>query len=434
MSEMVKITLDENEVPRSFYNVLPDLPEPLAPPLNPKTHEPVSPADLGAIFPKELIRQEMSGEQLIPIPGEVRDALIRFGRPTPLIRAERLEKALRTPAKIYFKHEGLNPCGSHKPNTAIAQAYYNAKEGIEHLATETGAGQWGTALAYASMLFGLRCTVFMVRNSFAQKPGRKTMIESYGATIHASPSTKTAYGRKVLSEMPDTPGSLGIAISEAIEVAASDPKTNYSLGSVLNHVLLHQTVIGQELKMQFAKAEIEPDFLIGCIGGGSNFGGMVFPFAKGKMEGRTSARLIGVEPESCPTVTKGEYRYDSGDTAGMTPLLKMHTLGSSFIPPAIHAGGLRYHGMAPTVSMLMKHGVAEAEAYGQDDVLEAARLFARTEGIIAAPESSHAIASAIRHATECRKSGAAKTIVFNLSGHGLLDLSFYAEGAMGGGK
>jgi tryptophan synthase beta chain len=425
---MIKITLDENEVPKNFYNVLPDLPERLAPPLNPKTREPVSPSDLEAIFPKELIRQEMSAEGSIPVPSEVRDALIRFGRPTPLIRAERLEKHLRTPAKIYFKHEGLNPCGSHKPNTAIAQAYYNAKEGIEHLATETGAGQWGTALAYASMLFGLKCTVFMVRNSFEQKPGRKTMIESYGATIHPSPSPVTAYGRKIQKEMPDTPGSLGIAISEAIEIAASDPKTNYSLGSVLNHVLLHQTVIGQELKLQFAKAEIEPDFLIGCIGGGSNFGGMVFPFVKDKIDGRTDARYIGVEPESCPSVTKGEYRYDSGDTAGMTPLLKMHTLGSSHIPPAIHAGGLRYHGMAPTVSLLMDRGITEAEAYGQDEVLAAARLFARTEGIIAAPESSHAIASAIRHANECRKNNEAKTIVFNLSGHGLLDLSFYALG------
>lgn len=428
---MIKITLDENEVPKSFYNILPDLPEPLAPPLNPKTREPVSPSDLEAIFPKELIRQEMSAERSIPIPKEVRDALIRFGRPTPLIRAERLEKALHTPAKIYFKHEGLNPCGSHKPNTAIAQAYYNAREGIEHLATETGAGQWGTALAYASMLFGLKCTVFMVRNSFEQKPGRKTMIESYGATIHASPSSATAFGRKVQREMPDTPGSLGIAISEAIEVAAADPKTNYSLGSVLNHVLLHQTVIGQELKLQFAKAEIEPDLLIGCIGGGSNFGGMVFPFVRDKLLGRMGARLIGVEPESCPSVTKGEYRYDSGDTAGMTPLLKMHTLGSTHIPPAIHAGGLRYHGMAPTVSMLMHRGIMEAEAYGQDDVLSAARLFAKTEGIIAAPESSHAIASAIGHAAECRESGEAKTIVFNLSGHGLLDLSFY-EMAGGG--
>ncbi|MCI0503121.1 TrpB-like pyridoxal phosphate-dependent enzyme [Candidatus Micrarchaeota archaeon] len=430
---MIKITLDENEVPKNFYNVLPDLPEPLAPPLNPKTREPVSPSDLEAIFPKELIRQEMSAERSIPIPNEVRDALIRFGRPTPLIRAERLEKALRTPAKIYFKHEGLNPCGSHKPNTAIAQAYYNAKEGIGHLATETGAGQWGTALAYASMLFGLKCTVFMVRNSFEQKPGRKTMIESYGATIHASPSPVTAFGRKVRAEMPDTPGSLGIAISEAIEVAASDAKTNYSLGSVLNHVLLHQTVIGQELRLQLAKAEIEPDFLIGCIGGGSNFGGMVFPFVRDKMAGRTKARLIGVEPESCPSVTKGEYRYDSGDTAGMTPLLKMHTLGSGHIPPAIHAGGLRYHGMAPTVSLLMDKGIAEAEACGQGDVLAAARLFASTEGIIAAPESSHAIASAMRHAMECRKSGEEKTIVFNLSGHGLLDLSFYEmAGGVGG--
>jgi tryptophan synthase beta chain len=423
-----KITLDENEVPKSYYNILPDLPEPLAPPLNPGTREPISPKDLEMIFPKELIRQEMSMEKNIPMEQEVRDALIRMGRPTPLFRARRLETYLKTPAKIFFKHEGLNPCGSHKPNTAIAQAYYNAKEGIERLATETGAGQWGTSLAYACALFGLDCEVFMVKNSFEQKPGRKIMIESYGAKIHASPSSRTSYGRQVLAKDPDTPGSLGIAISEAIEVAAGDAKTHYSLGSVLNHVMLHQTVIGQELRLQLEKAEASADILIGCIGGGSNFAGMAFPFVKDRVDGKSATRFIGVEPASCPSVTKGEYRYDTGDTAGMTPMLKMFTLGSGFIPPSIHAGGLRYHGMAPTVSMLMHNGIAEAEAYGQDEVLDAARLFAKTEGIIAAPESSHAIRSAINHALGCRKSNDAKTIVFNLSGHGLLDLSFYASG------
>ncbi len=423
-----KVMLDENEAPKYFYNILPDLPEGLSPPLNPKTKEPISPTDLEAIFPKEVIRQEVSLEKRIPIPEEVRDTLIRMGRPTPLFRAVGLEKHLKTPARIYFKHEGLNPCGSHKPNTAVAQAYYNAKEGVETLATETGAGQWGTALAYACMMFGLKCKVFMVRNSFEQKPGRKIMIESYGAEINSSPSMKTAYGRAVLAKSPDTPGSLGIAISEAIEVAVSNPRTKYSLGSVLNHVLLHQTIIGQEAKMQLAKIEEKPDVLIGCVGGGSNLGGLIFPFVKEKLDGKADYELVAVEPSACPSLTKGEYRYDFGDTAGMTPLMKMYTLGCEFIPPPLHAGGLRYHGMAPTISLLAHKGVVKAEAYPEKEVLEAARLFARTEGIIPAPESSHAIRSAVVHALECKRKNEAKTIVFNLSGHGLLDLNFFKGG------
>ncbi|MGV8176999.1 MAG: TrpB-like pyridoxal phosphate-dependent enzyme [Candidatus Bilamarchaeaceae archaeon] len=423
-----KIILDENSVPRNFYNILPDLPEPLAPPLDPGTGKPMDPSALEMIFPKESVRQEMSQERSIPIPEEVRDALIRMGRPSPLFRAERLEKRLKTPAKIYFKHEGLNPCGSHKPNTAIAQAYYNMKEGVELLATETGAGQWGTALSYATMLFGLKCRVFMVRSSFAQKPYRKAMIEMYGAEAHPSPSMMTDYGRKVNSETPDHPGSLGVAISEAIEtVVKYEGKAKYSLGSVLNHVMLHQTVIGQEVREQLAMADEKPDYVIGCIGGGSNFAGISFPLIYDKMKGKNEAEFIAVEPEACPSITKGEYKYDFGDTAGMTPMLKMHTMGKDFVPSAIHAGGLRYHGMAPTVSLLAEKRLVKAVAYPQKEVFESAMLFARTEGIIPAPESAHAIKGAIEKALECRKRNEAKTIVFNLSGHGLLDLGGYQD-------
>jgi tryptophan synthase beta chain len=424
-----KILLDESDVPRNFYNILPDLPRALEPPLDPQTREPVSPDALLAIFPKEVVRQEMSQERFIPIPAEVREALLSMGRPSPLFRARRLEKYLKTPAKIYFKHEGLNPCGSHKPNTAIAQAYYNAKEGVERLATETGAGQWGTALAYASMLFGLQCEVFMVKVSFQQKPYRKTMMEAYGATVHESPSGKTQYGRKVLKENPDHSGSLGIAISEAIETVVSDKSggTKYSLGSVLNHVLAHQTVIGQETARQLEIADEKPDYVIGCIGGGSNFGGIAFPLLYEKKKGKNDAEFIAVEPEACPSTTKGRYEYDFGDSAGMTPLMKMYTLGREFVPPKIHAGGLRYHGMAPTVSMLVAEKIVKPVAYSQREVFDAGMLFARTEGIIAAPESSHAIKAAIAKALECRKKNEKKTIVFNLSGHGLLDLGGYAE-------
>jgi tryptophan synthase beta chain len=352
-----------------------------------------------------------------------------MGRPSPLIRARRLEQHLKTPAKIYFKHEGLNPCGSHKPNTAIAQAYYNMKEGIETLATETGAGQWGTSLAYASALFGLKCKVFMVKASFEQKPYRRIMMETYGAEAYASPSRLTKYGQSVLVATPDHPGSLGVAISEAIETVVSDPtgKTKYSLGSVLNHVMLHQTVIGQEVRQQLAMADAVPDYIIGCIGGGSNFAGISFPLIYDKMKGKNNAEFIAVEPSSCPSTTKGEYRYDHGDTAGMTPLLKMHTMGKDHVPSPIHAGGLRYHGMAPTVSALVAAGEVKPRSYNQLEVFDAALTFSRTEGIIPAPESAHAIKAAIDVALECKKKNEVKTIVFNLSGHGLLDLGGYQQ-------
>ncbi|MFA6489089.1 MAG: TrpB-like pyridoxal phosphate-dependent enzyme [Candidatus Micrarchaeia archaeon] len=425
--ERVKILLGENDVPRNFYNIVPDLPRALDPPLHPGTKEPATAGMLEAIFPKEVVRQEMSQERYIPIPAEVRDALLRSGRPSPMFRATKLEKYLKTPARIYFKHEGLNPCGSHKPNTAIAQTYYNMKEGVENLATETGAGQWGTALAYSTMLFGLKCEVFMVKISFTQKPYRKVMMETYGAKVHASPSNATSFGRKVLESDPEHGGSLGIAISEAIETVVGDKtgKTKYSLGSVLNHVLAHQTVIGQESIKQLEMEDVKPDYVIACVGGGSNFGGMVFPFYYEKKKGKNNAEFIAVEPSSCPSLTKGEYRYDFGDTAGMTPLMKMYTLGKDFMPSKIHAGGLRYHAMAPTVSALIAEKEAVPVAYAQKEVFDAGMLFARTEGIIPAPESSHAIKAAIDKALECKKSGEAKTILFNLSGHGLLDLGGY---------
>ena len=427
--DMTKILLDENDVPRNFYNILPDLPHALSPPLHPGTKQPASASDFEAIFPKEIIRQEMSPERFIPIPDEVRTALLAAGRPTPLFRARRLEKYLKTPAKIYFKHEGLNPCGSHKPNTAIAQTYYNMKEGVEKLVTETGAGQWGTALAYSTMLFGMKCEVFMVKVSFDQKPYRKVIIETYGAKVHASPSAHTSYGKKVLSEKPDHTGSLGIAISEAIETVVTDKtgKSKYALGSVLNHVMLHQSVIGQEVRSQLAMADEKPDYVIGCIGGGSNFAGISFPLIYDKMKGKNSAEFIAVEPATCPSITKGKYCYDFGDTAGMTPLLKMYSLGKDYVPSATHAGGLRYHGMAPTVSALASEGMVKAVSYEQHEVFEAAMTFARTEGVIAAPESAHAIKAAIDTALLCKKKNEAKTIVFNLSGHGLLDLGGYQQ-------
>jgi len=427
--ECVKILLDEEDVPRNFYNILPDLPRQLDPPLNPGTKEPIGPKDLEAIFPKELIRQEVSSERFIPIPPEVREALLRMGRTSPLIRAKRLEKNLKTPARIYFKYEGLNPCGSHKPNTAITQAYFNMKEGIENLATETGAGQWGTALSYASMLFGLKCKVFMVRVSYDQKPYRKIMMQTYGAEVHPSPSTVTPYGRKILSENPNHPGSLGIAISEALETVVGDKKrkTKYSLGSVLNHVLMHQTVIGQETREQLKMADETPDCVIGCVGGGSNFAGLAFPLIYDKMKGKNNAEFIAVEPEACPSMTKGEYRYDFGDSSGMTPLLKMHTLGKDFIPSPIHAGGLRYHGTAPILSLLVDEKVVKPIAYAQKPVFDAAMTFAKTEGIIPAPESSHAIKAAIDKALECKKKNQEKVIVFNLSGNGMLDLGSYQK-------
>ncbi|MCL7410838.1 MAG: TrpB-like pyridoxal phosphate-dependent enzyme [Methanosarcinaceae archaeon] len=422
--ESTKILLDENEMPKKWYNILADLPTPLAPPLNPATNEPIGPEDLAAIFPMELIKQEMSPEQYIDIPEEVRD-IYRLWRPSPVYRAHRLEKALGTPAKIYYKYEGVSPAGSHKPNTSIPQAYYNMKEGVERITTETGAGQWGSALSLACNYFDMECKVYMVRSSFKQKPYRKSLINLWGATVVPSPSPDTQFGRKILEEFPDTSGSLGIAISEAIEDAALHDNTKYSLGSVLNHVMLHQTVIGLETQKQLEKVDEYPDVVIGCCGGGSNLAGLSFPYLKDKINGKKDVEVIAVEPSACPTLTKGKYEYDFGDTAEMTPLLKMYTLGHAFVPPAIHAGGLRYHGDSPIISNLYADGLITAEAYHQIEIFEAAVTFARSEGIVPAPESAHAIKSAIEHALKCKQSGEEKTILFGLSGHGHFDMASY---------
>lgn len=420
-----KITLGINEIPTRWYNIQADLPEPLAPPLNPATQQPVSPQDLSAIFPEELIKQEVSAERYIEIPDEVLDAYALY-RPSPIIRAYRLEKFLDTPAKIYFKYEGGATAGSHKSNTAIPQAYFNKKAGAKKLVTETGAGQWGSALSQACNHFGLDCQVFMVKVSYGQKPYRKVFMELFGAEVIASPSELTNAGKKVLSEDPSSPGSLGIAISEAIEVAAQRDDTNYSLGSVLNHVLLHQTIIGEEAKLQMEKTNDFPDIIIGCVGGGSNFAGLSFSFLRDVLQKKGKVpEIIAVEPASCPTLTKGNFTYDFGDEAGLTPLLKMYTLGNKFIPPSIHAGGLRYHGAAPLVSELYNKGYITAESYHQQEVFEAARIFTITEGIIPAPESAHAVKSVVAHAAKCRIYGESKTILFNLSGHGFLDLGAY---------
>ena len=425
MSSNKIVFLEQSKMPTHYYNILADLPAPMDPPLHPGTKEPAGPQDLGAIFPMELIKQEVSTERFIEIPDEVRD-LYRISRPTPLIRAAMLEQVLDTPAKIYFKYEGANPTGSHKTNTSYAQAYYNKKAGIKKLVTETGAGQWGSALSMACKHFGLECEVFMVKVSYEQKPYRRTFMKLFGADVHASPSNLTNAGRNVLQASPDSPGSLGIAISEAIEVAVQREDTNYSLGSVLNHVMLHQTVIGEETRLQMEMINEYPDIVIGCAGGGSNFAGLTFPFLRDKLSGaKKNLDVIAVEPASCPSLTKGKYEYDFGDEAGMTPLLKMYTLGHNFIPPKIHAGGLRYHGMAPTISLLYNQGVIRAVAYDQIEVFEAAQLFAQTEGIVPAPESSHAIKEAIVQALKCKETGEAKTILFNLSGHGFLDLGSY---------
>lgn len=415
-----KILLPESEIPRQWYNVVADLPHPPAPPLGPDGN-PVGPEALSPLFPMDLILQEVSSQQFIDIPDEVRD-IYRLWRPTPLYRAHRLEKALGTDAHIYYKYEGASPAGSHKANTAVAQAYYNKKSGISRLATETGAGQWGSALALACALFELELQVYMVRVSYDQKPYRRSLMESWGAHVASSPSTLTGAGRSVREHDPDSAGSLGIAISEAVEDAASRADTHYSLGSVLNHVLLHQTVIGQEAQKQMAMAGEYPDVVIASCGGGSNFAGIAFPFLRDKLGGRR-VRLLAVEPTACPTLTKGRYMYDYGDTAGMTPLLKMYTLGHNFVPPGIHAGGLRYHGDAPLVCQLYDEGLVEARAYPQKPVFEAALLFARSEGILPAPESAHAIRAAIDEAS----SGAARVILFNLSGHGHFDLSAYDQ-------
>jgi tryptophan synthase beta chain len=418
----VKILLDESEIPTSWYNVVADMPNPPAPPLG-QDGKPISPDALSAIFPLAIIEQEISRERWIPVPEPVRQ-IYRQWRPTPLYRAVRLEEALGTPARIYYKYEGVSPAGSHKPNTSVAQAYFNHLAGVRRLTTETGAGQWGSALAMAGRMFGIDVRVYMVRVSYEQKPFRRSMMEAWGAEVIASPSAKTNSGRNVIARDPESPGSLGIAISEAVEEAASRPDTNYALGSVLNHVLLHQTVIGLEAKKQFEKAGDYPDVVIACCGGGSNFGGTAFPFFADKASGR-HVRLVAVEPESCPTLTRGHYAYDSGDTAGLTPLMLMYTLGRNFIPPRIHAGGLRYHGDSPLVSQLYHEGLIEAVAVPQRATFEAGLTFARAEGIIPAPETNHAIRAAIDEANACKRTGERKTIFFNLSGHGHFDMAAY---------
>jgi tryptophan synthase beta chain len=424
VSMTTHFTLTQADIPTHWYNILTDLPEPLPPPLHPATQQPIKPDDMFPIFPENLVMQEFSPERWVEIPEPVRQVYALW-RPTPLLRAVRLEKVLQTPAHIYYKYEGVSPAGSHKPNTAVAQAYYNKVAGIERLATETGAGQWGSALALACRLFGLQCTVYMVKVSYYQKPYRKMMMETWGATVYPSPSEQTEFGRKMLKEDPDCPGSLGIAISEAIEDTVRSKNTRYSLGSVLNHVCLHQTVIGLEALKQMEMAGEEPDVIIGCVGGGSNFAGLAFPFVRKKITEGKQYRVVAVEPSACPSMTKGELRYDFGDTAMTTPLLWMYTLGHDFMPPKIHAGGLRYHGMAPLVSHLYNLGLIEAVAYPQTKVFEAAVTFARTEGIIPAPESAHAVRAAVDEAIAARESGEKKVILFNLSGHGMLDLTAY---------
>jgi tryptophan synthase beta chain len=426
MDHQVKYLLQESELPRQWYNIIPDLPSPPPPPLHPGTREPVGPDALAPLFPMALIMQEVSGESHIDIPEPVRD-VYRLWRPTPLFRARRLEKVLGTPARIYYKYEGGSPAGSHKPNTAVPQAYYNAEEGVRKLTTETGAGQWGSALAFASALFDLECEVWMVRASYDQKPYRRMLMEAYGATVHPSPSDLTSSGRKILAEHPDSTGSLGIAISEAVEVAAGDPATRYSLGSVLNHVLMHQTVIGEEALKQLAEAGDTPDLIVGCTGGGSNFAGLVFPFLREKMAGRMNPVLRAVEPAACPSFTRGVYAYDFGDTAGMTPLLKMHTLGHDFVPDPIHAGGLRYHGMSPLLSHIYELGLIEAVAKPQSECFAAGLKFARAEGILPAPEPTHAIAACIEEALRCKETGEEKVILTAVCGHGLLDLTAYSN-------
>jgi tryptophan synthase beta chain len=423
-STPTRFTLTQADIPSEWYNLAADFPEPMPPPLHPGTKQPVTPDMMTAIFPENLVEQEMTGERWVEIPEPVREAYALW-RPTPLLRAVRLEKALGTPAHIYYKYEGENPAGSHKPNTAVAQAYYNKIAGTKRLATETGAGQWGSSLAMACRLFGLECTVYMVKVSFHQKPYRKLLMQTWGATVHASPSNQTKYGSKMLAEEPECPGSLGMAISEAVEDTVTHPHTKYALGSVLNHVCLHQTVIGQEAIRQMELADEYPDVVIGCAGGGSNFAGLAFPFLRKKIAENKPCRVVAVEPQACPSLTKGELRYDFGDTAGTTPLMCMYTLGHEFIPPSIHAGGLRYHGMAPTVSHAKKLGLIDAIAYGQTEVFEAGTMFARTEGLIPAPESSHAIRAAIDEAIQAREEGKKRVILFNLSGHGLLDLGSY---------
>ena len=419
-----KVLLDEDEMPTRWYNLLHDLPTPPPPPLHPGTGQPVGPDDLSAIFPMDLIAQEVSTEQYIDIPQEVQD-VYKLWRPSPLYRAHRLEKALGTPARIYYKYEGVSPAGSHKPNTAVPQAYYNAKAGIRKLTTETGAGQWGTALSFACAQFDMECEVWQVRASYDAKPYRKIMMEVFGGTVHPSPSDLTEAGRAILASDPDSNGSLGLAISEAVEMAAQDPTVNYALGSVLNHVLLHQTIIGEEALLQLAKIGESVDLIVGCTGGGSNFGGLTFPFLREKLANGTGPVIRAVEPASCPSLTQGTYAYDFGDVAGLTPMLKMHTLGHDFMPDPIHAGGLRYHGMSPLISHLYEEGLIEATARTQKDCFAAGVLFARTEGIVPAPEPTHALAAAVDEAIACIETGEEKVILTALCGHGHLDLPAY---------
>jgi len=422
----LRVDLPVDEIPKFWYNITPDMPEPCPPPLDPVTKAPAGP-DALLFFPKSLIMQEVSTERFIQIPEEVRDIYIRMARPTPIFRAKHLEEHLQTPAEIYYKYEGISPLGSHKGNTAIAQAYYNREEGIERLCTETGAGQWGTALSLGCAFFDMKCTVFMTRASHDQKPYRRTIMELYGAQVFASPSKETEFGRRLLKEQPDHPGSLGVAISEAIEAVRKDPKAKYSIGSVANLVLMHQTVVGQEAKKQMELIDRKPDYVIGCVGGGSNYAGLCYPFIHDKLKGNLQAEFISVEPKAIPSFTRGTYTYDYGDTAGLTPLFPMYTVGHNFVTPPIHAGGLRYHGKAPSMSTLVKCGVIKPTAAGLQEVFEAGKIFSRLEGIVPAPESAHALFMAMEVAKRCKERNEKKIILFNMSGHGLLDLGGYSE-------
>jgi tryptophan synthase beta chain len=426
MAESVKYILGENDIPRTWYNLMADLPKPPPPVLHPGTLQPLGPDDLAPLFPMSLIMQEVTTEREVEIPAPVRE-VYRQWRPSPLYRARRLEKALQTPARIYYKYEGVSPAGSHKPNTAVAQAFYNKEAGVKRITTETGAGQWGSSLAFAGAVFGLEIQVFMVKVSYNQKPYRRALMETYGARCVASPSMETEIGRRILAATPDSNGSLGIAISEAVEIAAQRDDTKYALGSVLNHVLLHQTVVGQEAMKQLEMANDYPDVLVGCTGGGSNFAGIVFPFLGAQLRGGKKVRVVAVEPAACPSLTRGKYAYDFGDTGHLTPLAKMHTLGSSFMPPGFHAGGLRYHGMAPLVSHIKELGLIEARAYHQRACFEAGVFFARNEGIVPAPEANHAVKGAIDEALKCKEEGVGRTILFNLCGHGHFDMQAYTD-------
>jgi tryptophan synthase beta chain len=423
-----KVLLDEEEIPKQWYCILPDLPKPLPPMINPETREPVPPQALEAVFAKELVRQEVSKERWINIPEEVRE-VYRLWRPTPLYRAINFEKALKTPAKIYYKYEGVSPPGSHKPNTAVAQAYYNMKEGVQRLTTETGAGQWGSALAFGCMTFGMKSTIYMVKVSYYQKPYRRVMMETWGAEVFPSPSERTKFGKKILEEDPECSGSLGISISEAVEDAVTHEDAKYTLGSVVNHVLMHQSVVGLETQKQMKLVDDYPDVAIGCIGGGSSFSGLFWPFYYDKVSGKApkEAEFLAVESTACPSVTRGYYMYDHGDSARMIPLVKMHTLGHMFVPPPIHSGGLRYHGMAPTLCLLNEEGIVKTRAYNQIQVFEAGMLFAKTEGIIPAPEPMHAIKAVVDEALKCKKTGEEKTILFLLCGHGHFDMQAFDD-------